>query len=141
MCLFSAENINRPAAAQISSDVRDHLRTLFSSRSDIDSVSSLYSLVNQRRTSSPLSTTTTTSSDNAKYTNRASICSMRKFPGETPVKDLEPTLKMIIIKELSRERVDGKFAKAIRNQNNSLCDRLLTLLKEMTGDCLPSVSG
>lgn len=107
--LIFAGNIDRPAAAPpISSEVRDHLRTLFSSRADIDSVTSLYSLVNQRRTSSPLSSATTTSSDNAKYTNRASICSMRKFPGETPVKDLEPTLKMIIIKELSRERAEGK---------------------------------
>jgi hypothetical protein len=42
-----------------------------------------------------------------RFTNRASICSNRKYPGETPVKDLEPTLKMIIIKELSVEKVDG----------------------------------
>ena len=43
-----------------------------------------------------------------KFTNRANICSSKKFPGETSVKDLEPTLKMIIIKELSVEKVDGK---------------------------------
>lgn len=42
-----------------------------------------------------------------RFTNRAAICSNRKYPGETPVKDLEPTLKMIIIKELSVEKLDG----------------------------------
>jgi hypothetical protein len=86
--------------------VRDHIRNILICRSDLDSVNSLFSIVNNRRTSSPFSTTTT-SSDNPKYTNRASICSIRKFPGETPVKDLEPTLKMIIIKELSMEKNDG----------------------------------
>lgn len=40
---------------------------------------------------------------------RGSVCSKRKLAGETPVKDLDPTLKMIIIKELSAEKVDGKF--------------------------------
>jgi hypothetical protein len=51
-----------------------------------------------------------------KFANRANICSNRKFPGETFVKDLEPTLKMIIIKELSAEKVDGKNVK----ENHSL---------------------
>lgn len=38
---------------------------------------------------------------------RGSVCSKRKLAGETPVKDLDPTLKMIIIKELSAEKIDG----------------------------------
>jgi hypothetical protein len=42
-----------------------------------------------------------------RFSNRASICSNRKLPGETSVKDLEPTLKMIIIKELSVDKLDG----------------------------------
>jgi hypothetical protein len=33
----------------------------------------------------------------------------RKLPGETPVKDLERTLKMAIIKEISVEKIDGKI--------------------------------
>lgn len=48
-------------------------------------------------------------SSNSKPTQlgRGSVCSSRKLPGETPVRDLEPTLKLIIIKELSIEKVDG----------------------------------
>lgn len=50
-----------------------------------------------------------TSSSDYRFANRASVSSSKKFPGETPVKDLEPTLKLIIIKELSVEKLDGKF--------------------------------
>ena len=45
--------------------------------------------------------------NDTRFSNRASICSNRKYPGDTPVRDLEPTLKMIIIKELSVEKLDG----------------------------------
>jgi hypothetical protein len=38
---------------------------------------------------------------------RSTVSSKKKLPGETPVRDLEKTLKMIIIKELSVEKVDG----------------------------------
>jgi len=41
--------------------------------------------------------------------SRGSVCSKRKLPGETPVRELDPTLKMIIIKELSAEKVDGNY--------------------------------
>lgn len=92
-------------------DVHNQIRNLLNSRNSFNS-NSLFSIVN-RRTSSPMSS----ASSESKYTNRASICSNRKFPGETPVKDLEPTLKMIIIKELSMEKLDGNdwrmFAKRI----------------------------
>ncbi len=47
------------------------------------------------------------SEETNRFSSRASICSNRKLPGETPVKDLEPTLKMIIIKELSVDKLDG----------------------------------
>jgi hypothetical protein len=61
-------------------------------------------MVNRKTSSSSLSNA---SSNECRFTSRASICSNRKFPGDTPVKDLEPTLKMIIIKELSIEKADG----------------------------------
>jgi hypothetical protein len=38
---------------------------------------------------------------------RSNVCSAKKLPGNTPVKDLEPTLKMVIIRELSIEKLDG----------------------------------
>jgi hypothetical protein len=41
--------------------------------------------------------------------HRGSVCSKRKLAGETPVKDLDPTLKMVIIKELSAEKIYGKL--------------------------------
>lgn len=48
---------------------------------------------------------------------RCTVSSKKKLPGETPVKDLEKTLKMIIIKELSVEKVDENdwkmFAKRV----------------------------
>lgn len=111
------ENNSNYQAAPI--DVHNQIRNLLSARNNynngnIENTNTLFSIVN-RRTSSPISNT---SSDN-KFTSRAStsICSMRKFPGETPVKDLEPTLKMIIIKELSVQKVDGndwrQFARRI----------------------------
>lgn len=47
-------------------------------------------------------------------TSRGSVCSKRKLPGETPLKDLDPTLKMIIIKELSVEKLDGNYPHSTR---------------------------
>ena len=47
--------------------------------------------------------------ENIKNTDRCNISSKKKLPGETPVRDLEKSLKMIIIKELSVEKVDGTF--------------------------------
>ncbi len=93
-------------------DAQDHIRNILNSRNSISNMNSLFSIVN-RRTSSPISTV---SSEN-RYTNRASICSKRKFPADTPVKNLEPTLKMIIIKELSEEKIDGKTKLNIYHKN------------------------
>jgi hypothetical protein len=41
--------------------------------------------------------------------SRKIASSDRKLPGETPVKNLERTLKMAIIKEMSVEKIDGGF--------------------------------
>jgi len=84
-------------------DVQDQIRNILNNRNSLNSMNTLFSIVD-RRTSSPISL----ASSDTKYTSRASICSKRKFPSDTPVKNLEPTLKMIIIKELSEERVDGQ---------------------------------
>ncbi len=64
------------------------------------------------------------SESNRASASRANVCSAKKFPGETSVRDLEPTLKMIIIKELSAEKVDGNdwrmFAKRIDMNENDI---------------------
>ena len=59
-------------------------------------------------------TKSSSNENNISYKNnniidRCTISSKKKLPGETPVKDLEKTLKMIIIKELSVEKVDGMY--------------------------------
>jgi hypothetical protein len=41
------------------------------------------------------------------FTFRSNVSSAKKLSGETPIKDLEPTLKMVIIRELSAEKSDG----------------------------------
>ena len=55
-----------------------------------------------------------------RFSSRASICSNRKLPGETSVKDLEPTLKMIIIKELSVDKLDGNDWRMFAKRFNCL---------------------
>lgn len=68
----------------------------------------------------------------SKFANRANICSNKKLPGETCVKDLEPTLKMIIIKELSAEKLDGTL-----NPNfGVLIDFNVIYFKATIGECL-----
>jgi len=61
-----------------------------------------------------------------RFSDRDSVCSKRKLPGETPVKDLERTLKMVIIKELSTERVNENdwklFAKRIGISEHEIND-------------------
>ncbi|CAF0737625.1 unnamed protein product [Brachionus calyciflorus] len=57
---------------------------------------------------SPSTSASVFSSSDTRLTNRGSVCSNRKLPGETSVRELEPTLKLIIIKELSVEKLDGK---------------------------------
>lgn len=60
--------------------------------------------------------------------SRGSVCSKRKLPGETSVKDLDPTLKMVIIKELSAEKVDGKVTLTLKIVPNS---KLAKIVKKL----------
>ena len=86
------------------------MKTLLAKRNSSNDINSLYALVQNQSTNFTNSISSSNLADKIenRFTSRASICSNRKFPGETPVKDLEPTLKMIIIKELSAEKVDGR---------------------------------
>jgi hypothetical protein len=99
---------------------QNQIKSLLAKRNNTNDINSLYALVQNQSSNNNTNTNSNTNnqmnnSQNIKnttenrFTNRASICSNRKFPGETPVKDLEPTLKMIIIKELSAEKLDGKL--------------------------------
>jgi hypothetical protein len=86
------------------------MKNLLAKRNSSNDINSLYALVQNQSTNFTNSISSSSLADKIenRFTSRASICSNRKFPGETPVKDLEPTLKMIIIKELSAEKVDGR---------------------------------
>ena len=93
---------------------QNQIKNLLAKRNNPNDINSLYALVQNQQPVNQNSLSSVTANGPSlankienRFTNRASICSNRKFPGETPVKDLEPTLKMIIIKELSAEKVDG----------------------------------
>lgn len=115
---LAKENENTPNEA-----VQTQIRNLLNKRNSISSDSSdkanEYTLNLLRNINN-----TAPTSVESRFTNRASICSNRKYPGETPVKDLEPTLKMIIIKELSVDKVDGNdwkmFARKIGISENEI---------------------
>lgn len=95
------------------------MKNLLPKRNNSNDINSLYALVQNQSANltNSISIPNLPNKIENRFTNRASICSNRKFPGETPVKDLEPTLKMIIIKELSAEKVDGKFLSIFNNYN------------------------
>ena len=50
-----------------------------------------------------------------RFAERANICSSRKLSGQTLVKDMEPTLKMIVIKELSEAKANGIIEQKTRH--------------------------
>jgi hypothetical protein len=111
------ENLNKlqTAVSDTSNnvDLKNHIKNTLRRTSINTDTNSTYSNYSDKS----MDVNDTKSDYENRFTNRASICSKKKYPGETPVKDLEPTLKMVIIKELSIEKVDGNdwrmFAKRI----------------------------
>jgi hypothetical protein len=125
---FFNENLNKLQTAvnetANSVELKNHIKNnLLLRRTSVNTdTNSTYSNYSDK----PLDTNANDTKNNYenRFTNRASICSKKKYPGETPVKDLEPTLKMVIIKELSIEKVDGNdwrmFAKRIGISENEI---------------------
>ena len=103
----TVENIDNFCKNIINGQVNDQTTSM-----NTDDLSNLinsfnFPIINDNTNSNIKSNSNTISTNNSKIVDRGSISSKKKLPGETPVKDLEKTLKMIIIKELSVEKVDG----------------------------------